>query len=376
MRWLLCICVVICFFSCEGKKEPSGYLKKEKAKIIDVKYAKGFTIQEYSGFYEVTLNDPWKGQETSYKYILYREEMPKGYEDAIKIKIPIQTIACMSLTHIAFVSELQKENTVIAASGIHYSHNDKFKDRFNKGEVKEIGSEQAINYEILVDESPDIIMTYGINENSLKYLSKMEKMGLTTVLNAEYMENHPLGKAEWIKFVAVFYDELTLAKSIFNTIELEYLSLLELTDTINQKPSVFVGMPWNGSWYVAGGKSFQAQLFKDAGGNYLWSNNDEMSSLVKAKEVVFEEAYNADFWLNQNSYQSIASILNYDERLSGFKSVKNKKLYNNSKRLNKVGGNDYWESATVNPHIVLKDMIEIFHPNLLQHKLYYYKQLK
>ena len=208
-----------------------------------------------------------------------------------------------------------------------------------------------------------------------KDINKIKTLGLEVVLNAEYIETHPLGKAEWIKFVAAFYNQNEKARTIFNEIEKEYLNLLTLTQNI-KKPTVFVGMPWNGAWYVPGGKSFQAQLFKDAGAEYLWLDNDEKGSLVKAKEIILDQAYEADFWLNQNSYRSIDAVVVYDENFKGFKAVKDKQLFNNDKRVNAKSGNDYWESGVINPHIVLKDLISIFHPRLLEHQLYYYRKLE
>jgi iron complex transport system substrate-binding protein len=191
------------------------------------------------------------------------------------------------------------------------------------------------------------------------------------------METHPLGKAEWIKFIAAFYDKANFADSIFNEIETEYLELLQLTSSIKDKPTVFTGMPWNGAWYIPGAKSFQAQLLKDAGANYLWSEgNNEKSSLTKAKEVVIDEAYDADFWINLNSYNSIKSIVGYDEKFVGFRSVKEQQLFNNDNRLNNKSGNDYWETGVIQPQVVLRDLIKIFHPNLIEHELYYYRQLK
>jgi iron complex transport system substrate-binding protein len=176
--------------------------------------------------------------------------------------------------------------------------------------------------------------------------------------------------------VAAFYNKSEMADSIFNNIEMKYLALLELTKNIKEKPTVFTGMPWSGSWYVPGAKSFQAQLFKDAGAQYLWLNNDEVASLVKSKEIIINEAYEADFWLNQNSYKSIVSITDFDENFSGFLSVKKEQLFNNDNRVSDKGGNDYWESGVTNPHLVLKDLIEIFHPNLIEHQFYYYRKLK
>lgn len=370
MKKLLFVFSVVIFFSCHNEQKQTAQINSS------VKYAKGFTIEEKEEGKLLTIKDAWRGETTNYQYFLYKDKVPGGYKNAVKVKVPVRTIACMSLTHIAFIQALGMENTVVAASGCNYSNNPDIINRLKTGLIKEVGSEQNINYEVLIEESPDIIMAYGINENSLKYIRKFKTTGITTVLNSEYMETHPLGKAEWIKFVAAFYGKEKLADSLFNEIEKEYIQLTALTKNTQNKPTVFVGMPWGGNWYVAGGASFQSQLFKDAGANYLWSDNNEKSSVIKSKEQVIEEAYEAEFWINQGSYNSVAAITDYDKRLKGFKSIEGNKLYNNSKRVNQYEGNDYWESGTVQPQVVLKDLIEIFHPDLIEHDLYYYQQLK
>jgi iron complex transport system substrate-binding protein len=229
---------------------------------------------------------------------------------------------------------------------------------------------------LLVELHPDLVMTFGIDETSKTKLNKLESLGQKVVLNSEYMENHPLGKAEWIKFVGAFYDKDSLANAIYSNIESEYQKLVELTQRIEARPSVFVGMPWNGAWYLAGGKSFQAQLFKDAGANYLWAENTETSSFVVDKEVIFEKAFDADYWINLNAFNSITEVLTVHSKFAAFKSVKNKQVFNNNLKVNKASGNDYWESGVINPHVVLADLIQIFHPNLIEHELVYYKQLE
>ncbi|MCB0401789.1 MAG: ABC transporter substrate-binding protein [Flavobacteriales bacterium] len=375
MKQVVLLAGLLLLFSCnmtQVKDEP----QEQPALQVPVAYAEGFTIADHGSFKLIRLSDAWKGEKTNYQYVLYKDQAPTGYDDAIKIRVPVTSIACMSLTHIALIEALGKENTIVAASGCNYSNSGKIKALVQSGKITEVGSENALNYELLAQSKPDVVMMFGINEASLKYVNKLKTMGMTTIMNAEYMEPHPLGKAEWIKFVAAFFDESEKADSIFSVVEKEYLSLVELTQNINNKPLVFVGMPWNGNWYVAGGKSFQAQLFQDAGARYLWDDNEERSSVVKSMELVYDKAYDAEFWLNQNSYGSIEAVVGYDEKFKHFRSVKTGRLYNNNKRMNEFEGNDYWESGTINPHLILKDMIEIFHPELLDHELYYYQQLQ
>ncbi|TXB65939.1 ABC transporter substrate-binding protein [Vicingus serpentipes] len=377
MKYLsLSLLLMIFFFSCKNDKtiDKEDFVVEESVQDY-VKYAKGFSIETFSDYKVLTISNAWKGEKTIFQYILYRNEKPLGFEDAVFVKTPIKTIACLSLTHLAFIDKLNQNKSIIALSGCDYVSNLEIINRIKTDKIKEIGKEQQLNYEMLIDNKPDLIMAYGIDESSKKNLTKMKELGLSVVLNAEYMENHPLGQAEWIKFVAAFYELDSEGDSIFSLIEKEYLELKKQVAKIESKPSVFLGMPWNGVWYMAGGESFQAQLLRDAGANYLWANNEEKSNFTIDKEVIIDRAIDADYWINLNSYTTINEVVACDTKFSKFKSVKKNQLFNNNKRLNISGGNDYWESGIVNPQIVLKDLITIFHPEVLNHELFYYKKL-
>jgi iron complex transport system substrate-binding protein len=367
---------IIIVVSCNSdvKKNSDQWIVDRNEVIL--KYAKGFEIQIREGFKIITLKDAWKGEKTTYQYVLYKDIKPEGYENAIFIKIPITRIACMSVTHVALLEKLNQLNSVVALSGRDNATSIIIKENVKKGKIKEAGNFQKLNYEVLVEESPDVVMTFGVDQTSNTNINKLKELGLNVVLNAEYMELHPLGKLEWIKFMAAFYDKEKEANQIFDEIEKEYLALAGLTKNVKQKPSVFVGMPWNGVWHVAGGKSFVAKLFVDAGADYLWSDNNEKGGYSKGKEVILDEALETEFWLNLNSYESLESIASYDERFKYFSAFKQKKLFNNNKRLSGSGNNEYWETGIVNPHIILKDLIEIFHPDILDHELYYYQELE
>lgn len=368
------IFILLAFLGCS---EPAKEITDDSTLTnVKLNYATGFTIENGVDYKVLTLKSAWKGESTPYQYVLYKNEKPIGFDGAIFIKTPIKSIVCFSLTHVAFIDKLNELGSIKGLSGCDYVSNVDVLEKIKNQQIKEIGNNQLINYELLVELNPEVAMTFGIDASSSNQLEKLKKLGLNVVLNSEYMENHPLGKAEWIKFVAAFYDKDSLAEVIYNDIETKYNNLVELTKTVTNKPTVFVGMPWNGAWYLAGGKSFQAQLFADAGGEYLWKQNEETSSFVVDKEVIIEKAINADYWINLNAYNSIKEVTDVDTKLKKFKSVKEGKVYNNNKKINATTGNDYWESGVINPEVVLADLIRIFHPNLLEHELEYYKRLE
>lgn len=377
MNKLIYSLILLFLVACHTEKQNKEVEIKDKELVrLENKYAAGFSIQESEDYKVITLNNAWKGEETPYQYVLYKNEKPKGFENAIFVKIPIQTIACMSLTHVAMIDRLQKNESIIALSGCSFVSNPIIKNRIKGNKIFEIGQHQQLNYEKLIEQHPDLVMVYGIDESSKKHINKLKELGLKVILNAEYMENHPLGQAEWLKFVASFYDMNEESEAIFDSIENQYHVLKAEAAKMEVKPSVFVGIPWNGVWYLAGGQSFQAQLLKDAGANYLWRDNAEKSNFSIDTEVIIEKALDADFWINLNTYQTIEQVVSYDEKFKQFKAVKEQKLYNNNARINDNQGNDFWESGVINPHIVLKDLIEIFHPEITNHELYYYQKLE
>jgi len=368
-------CLILFLNACEeAKKETKGLDEKSIQKHV-VSYAKGFSIAYFDGFKIITIHSAWKGEKNPINYVLYENEKPLNM-DGIFIKTPIKSIACLSLTHIAFLEKLGLQNSIVGLSGCNYVSSPAIKERIKNQFIKEVGQHEVVNYELLVNMNPEVIMAYGIDQTSATKINKLKTLGLTTVLNAEYMETHPLGQAEWIKFIAAFYNEEIKADSIFDYVEKEYLQLVEIAAKTTNKPTVFTGMPWSGAWYVPGGLSFQAKLFKDAGATYLWADNQEERSFIKSKEVILDEALDADFWLNVNAYHSIKEIVETDALLKNFKALKEQQIYNNNLRENAAAGNDYWESGVVHPHIVLKDLIKIFHPTLIEHQLYYYKKLE
>ncbi|MBQ21356.1 MAG: ABC transporter substrate-binding protein [Flavobacteriales bacterium] len=372
MRHLLIFFSLITLFSCrETKKEASTSENTSE----HIRYAKGFNIEYHENYKIVKVLQPWKGENKSINYVLYDNEKPENIE-GIFIKTPIKSIVCLSLTHLAFIEKLNEVNSIKGIAGCNYVSSEAIKEKINANIIQEVGQHEVFNYEILVNIAPDIVMAYGIDQSSTAKLNKFASLGLTTVLNAEYMELHPLGMAEWIKFAAAFYNKEQLADSIFKHIETEYLSVKKTVADSKEQPTVFTGMPWNGAWHVPGGASFQAQFLKDAGANYIWSDNDEERSIVKSKEIIIDEALDADFWLNVNAFNSLAEIIAQDAVLANFAAVKNQQVYNNNLKVNAAMGNDYWESGVVNPHIILKDLIAIFHPTKIEHQLYYYKRLE
>jgi iron complex transport system substrate-binding protein len=208
-------------------------------------------------------------------------------------------------------------------------------------------------------------------------LEKLKELGVPVVFCGEYLEPHPLGKAEWIRFFSLFFNLEASADAFFQRIDSAYSQLANIAATADNAPGVLIGLPWKDTWYMAGGRSFAARLIEDAGGDFLWRENNSTQAIPLDLESVYIRAVNASVWINPGAANSLEDIGRLDERFMDLEVVKNAQVFNNNLRSSPEGGNDYWESGTVRPDLVLADLISVFHPDLLaDHSLVYYRQLK
>ncbi len=377
--------------SCNSRNEPATSLNKNLSALTSdsvfskstVQYAKGFEITYYDNYKEIKVYNPWqKANNVQYKYILVDKnvQVPESLStDAQIIETPVKRIVCLSTTHIAFIDFINETNSIVGVAGTKFTNNKNVRKLINQGEIADVGYDKNLNYELLISLKPDIVMTYGVGSETANYINKLNELGIKVIINAEYLEQTPLAKAEWLKFVAAFYNKEKIANKQFSLIENEYNSLksrLQSIDSIKPKPTVLTNTPMNDIWYVPGGNSYVAKLIKDAGGKYMWDNNKSRESIALSIEAVFEKAHDADDWLYPGSANNLQEIVAVDERRKYFKAYNNNNIFNNNAIQNEFGSNDYWESGLINPHIILKDLIYIFHPEVLsEHKLIYYKKL-
>jgi len=239
-----------------------------------------------------------------------------------------------------------------------------------------VGQGSSLQVETILNLAPDVIFTYatgGFRDAHPKLL----EAGLHVAVCAEYMESHPLGRAEWIKFIALFFDRGARAETLFNALEKRYLAMAALTRGVTHRPTVLTNIPYGGQWRVAGGKSFIARFLADAGGDYIWKDVPGQGSRPTDIELVYDRGRDADFWLNTGTWNSLARARQADPRLADFRSLRTGNVFNNNRRLGTGGGNDYWESGMMEPDVILADLIRILHPDLLpDHRLYYYRKLQ
>lgn len=343
----------------------------------EIKHAKGLTILTKENYSIVEVTSPWPNSKKKFLYILKKKNavIPTEYMNFTQIQVPIKNIVLTSTTHIPSLDMLGEENKLIGFPNLNYISSEKVRNLIDTRKIKELGSNQSLNTEVILDLQPDVIMGYGL-DNKNPTLDNLEKNGLKVILNGDWNEQSPLGKAEWIKLFGVLFGKEKQANEIFKSIEKTYYETLKLVEKTKVKPTVFSGSLYEDKWYLPQGESWGAKFITNANGNYLWSKTKGTGSLSLSFEKVYSIAKNADIWF-MDQYTSLEEIKNANPHYSQFKAFKAKNIYSFSKKKGKTGGVIYYELAPNRPDLVLKDLVKIFHPELLpNYQLYFFEKLQ
>ncbi len=358
----LFLTVFFFFIQCKQKETATS----TPVNLNTVKYAKGFSIVNYEGYSVVKVRNPWPNATKTYTYVLKERNgvVPDSLKKHTTISIPIQTIVVTSTTHIPSLEMLNEEKTLVGFPHLDYISSLKVRNLIDAGKVKELGTNQTLNTEVLIDLQPNVIIGYGI-DNTNPTLDNLEKSGLKVMLNGDWNEETPLGKAEWIKFFGALYGKQKQANELFTKIEKEYLKTIQIAKRAQTKPTILIGDMFEDKWYLPKGTSWGCLLLKEANSNYLWQETKGTGSLALSFETVFEKAKDADFWITSGQFSSLKEMTDANPHYDQFKAFKNKNVYSFSAKKGKTGGILYYELAPNRPDIVLKDIVKILHPELL-----------
>jgi iron complex transport system substrate-binding protein len=346
---------------------------------VTLAYAQNFEIVDFPTHRIITIHNTFRNSESNHQYAL----VPKGRalpELPAKVQVirtPVERIVVMETVYIGYLEALGKIDRIVGAATTDFITNPEVQARVAAGAIKKVQIGQQLNIESMLLLQPDLILTSITDDPAFDVPAKLARSGLPVVLSAGYMEQHPLARSEWIKFMAAFFDADAAAEHTFAQIARRYESLSEQVKRVGERPSVFCGAPYSGAWHMASGDSYTAKAILDAGGDYLWSDVPGSGAIPLDTERVFLKAAYADFWINPSHHRSLGALFAADQRFDKFAAAQNGKVYNNSRRTSPKGGNAIWESGIVHPDDVLADLIKIFHPELLPDREFvYYEQLQ
>lgn len=380
MKISFIILIVFCLISCnEGKKETLIATKNATAYPID--YAKGFSIEKRaSGITVINLSSPWPNAKTGFKYALVPKSkmasiiMDEEEFDVI-VPVPVDNIVATSTTHIPTLEALGVIDKLIGFPDTQYISSKKTRKRIKNGLIKELGNNESINTEMVIELNPEVVIGFSINSQNKAY-ETLQRSNIPVVYNGDWTEESPLGKAEWIKFFAPFFQKERMADSIFKEITDSYNTTKALAKKAKKQPIVLSGALYKDVWYLPGGNSWASKFLEDANTNYPWSDTEQTGSLNLSIESVLAKGQHTDFWISPSQFISYQEMEAANVHYLQFEAFKNKNIYTFANTKGETGGLLYYELAPNRPDLVLKDLIHIFHPGLLpEHELFFFKPL-
>ncbi len=365
--------LLLIIFACKQEKKELNSLINNSTQ----KYAKGFSIQTYTDYKKLIIKAPYPDATKQFEYVLIPKdkEIPSELKGEKIIRTPIDKLVVTSTTHIPFLELLDEEKSLVGFPSLQYISSAKTRQLIANGHIKELGNGQDINTEVLLDLQPEIIIGFAMNSNN-KMFSKIEKAGIPVLLNGDWLEETPLGRAEWIKFFGILFDKEAVADSIFNAIEKDYNNAIIIAKKASKKPTILSGSIFKDIWNLPAGDSFMAQYLKDANTDYLWADTKGKGSLSLNFESVFEKGKKADFWLDSGIYISFKELEAANKHYAKFKAFQTKNIFSFAHQKGENGGLLYYELAPAQPHIILKDIIKAVHPELLpEYEPFFLKKL-
>ncbi|WP_051315359.1 ABC transporter substrate-binding protein [Algoriphagus terrigena] len=361
------------FFSC-GKKAETSTEKKPVA----LQYAQGFEIFQGTDFWEIHVTQGYTGAEKTYRYLVLEENSTadsSGF-DAV-VQLPISKVVVTSTTHIPHLDLLGVTDLLAGFPNTPLISSPTTRELIDAGKVTDLGTGVSANPEMVIDLQPDWMMISTLGED-LRYLDLFAQAGIPALINGEYVEQNPLGRAEWIKFTGILLGKYEESVTVFEEIEKAYQDAEKLTASLSEaeRPKVLSGVMYQDIWYAPGAESWGARILENAGGAYIFADQSGTGSLQLNYEFVLDRGLETDLWIGSSDFPDLQTMGNAEPRYQAFKPWKNGQVYTYTGKKGATGGLEYFELGYVRPDLILKDLIKILHPELLpEYELYFYQKL-
>lgn len=374
----LSLIILSFFIGC--KNQNSENIEKAKTSHAEsvVEYAEGFDIKNFGTHTEITIKTPWPDADKSFRYALIKADQKiknRDDYDAV-VQIPIKRIIVTSTTHIPSLEMLEETNSLIGFPDLDFISSKETRKRIDAGKIINVGQNEILNTEQIINLHPDVVVGFGMDGTNPSF-PVIEKTRIPVLYNADWTETNPLGKAEWIKFFGALYDKQDKAEEIFKQIEKDYSDAKALASTATNNPTVISGAMYKDIWYAPQGNSWASKFITDAKGTYIWKESSGTGSLFLNIETVLNEGIDADIWIGPAQFVDFNSLAKANAAYTRFKAFRDKEVYTYSMRKGETGGSIYFELASNRPDLVLKDLIKIFHPELLpEYEFYFFDKLQ
>ena len=374
--------IILILFSIVYMMSSCNLASKSKSDIANindtlnlVSYAQNFKIYSIESGFRLIIKDGF-GSDKEFYIFNDTIAIPDEFSDKQIIRTPVRSAITFSSTQWSVFQKLGEINRVKGVLESNYTKNEEILRLVAEGKITDVGMSTNVNAEKLINLQPDLILYTpypGIDYSHLGQLS-----GATMLSFPDYLESHPLGRAEWMKVVGLLCGKEDVTNKWFDDVVRRYETLSERCSSVEEKPTIFSDLPFENQWYVPGGNSYIAKIFADAGGDYIWKDNESTGSLHIDAESVLLKAQQADFWRVINSYDTpftYERLKNENELYPLFKAFEEKQLL-----VCDVRECGYFEKSQYEPDMLLADFIYHFHPELLtgeweNYTPIYFKQL-
>lgn len=339
-----------------------------------IQYAKGFQVKRTADYTEVSIRNPWDTLRTLHTYILVDKSkpLPAGLPKGTVVRTPIEKVVVYTSVHCGLLAELGIKEQIVGVCEPQYIDLDFIKQGLASGKVADLGMASNPNVEQIIEIAPEAILTSPFENSGY---GQVEKTGIPLIECADYMESTPLGRAEWMRLHALFYGREAYADSLFNAVVDSYNAVKKLVEGVGKRPTVLTDMKYGSVWYVPGGQSYIAHFLKDAGADFFRKDNQQTGSSSLSVEAVFDEAHAADFWLikyNQKTDLTYRTLKKEDSFYGEFSAYKNRNIF-----VCNTADASYYEELPIHPDYLLKDMVWMFHPDLMpDYQPRYYKKMQ
>ncbi|MFP4323357.1 MAG: ABC transporter substrate-binding protein [Anaerolineales bacterium] len=350
----------------------------------DITEAENFTVEYFNHYKVVTVTNAFDAAEP-FTYVLVQCGTPAPDAadfptDTQFIEVPTGDIIAMSTTQLPPLTQLGLLDNLVGLDNFMFASTPAVRDLIDAGELVEIGSGTEVNVELVLETDPDMVMTFGFDPTTDAHPVLIEA-GIFTALDASWREVTPLGRAEWIKYTALFYNEEATAEAVYTDIVTAYETARELAASVpaDERPVVLWNIisAFSDVWSIPGAETYAGALIADAGGIVALGDEAPTDSALLSFEVVYEGALDADVWVtNIFGVTTLQGLFDIDPRYEDFAAVQNGNVWNNSLDVNDNGGNNYFELGVSNPQLILQDLVAIFHPDLLpDHEFSFFEPL-
>ncbi|MEM9954836.1 MAG: ABC transporter substrate-binding protein [Chloroflexota bacterium] len=367
--------------SCASDYDESVDYFPEKVEITD---AENFSVDYFNHYKVVTVSDAFDGADP-FTYVLVQCGTPAPDAanfptDTQFIEVPTEGMIALSTTQLPHLVELDLLDSLLGLDTFLYVNTPQVNEMIADGDLIEVGSGTSVNTELILDSQADMVMTFAYSAATNAH-PVLTQAGIFTAINAEWREATPLGRAEWLKYMALFYNAEAEAEQIYSDIVSAYDDARELANSIpeEERPTVL----WNSfsntadAWRIPGRDTYAGALIQDAGGRIALGDTVPPESALLGFETVYDGAFDADIWItNAYGITSLDAFLGREERYAYFSAIETENIWNNTLDINQNGGNNYFELGVTNPHLILQDLVAIFHPELMpDHEFTFYMPL-